>query len=829
MTVAHAPDVTEVVRLALSGVHVNVTGPRGSDLSGTVAEITRRLEDRGAEVVVIEATAEMSSTSFGALRLALPEAFTDARDPAAIIDRLCAHVLSATEPSIVIRNIDQLDPFSLRAISEMLRRTQARLVSTLSAATARFPDALMTYAHVQVVVRSLSHLELETWLTPMTDHPLDQELVTRLYIDSRGRPTFARALFLSGIREHQIVLRGGFWSLAVGELWTSEVSFAVASVLSSLPDPLLECLRTIGLETTPTVTSLAERVSSATLAALEREGLIGIIRAPGQDSLVTVSPPVIARYLDAQAGGALAALRPRPEMLEAELDEESVLSIELTRATQRRAAEADAEFAAHPGAATLIMLIHSMWARGATYSEVEALLRAPRDVGDEEQELEVVVLHAHWLSFGAGRFEEAITLLDNAIQTLSPPMRRCAQAHRLTIEIHWHGVTAESRAELATLTDFPEELLGGRLARIAAAMVHFLGGRARTAIRMLGDKPEEPELLPLWIFTSGYALLTADRPAEAVAIASEELARGRDELDPDVVFVSSFVLVAAHMFEGNWGQAQRLARAVRAIGRPNLYTMPVYRTTVGIQAIVFAEEGDSTTAGGLMQQVTRPGGTSPIVFAQPEMPSVVSLLAQRDYDALSRVLARIAAYSTVTGSDYAASYLWSFAMALDPTLHPSSHPPGADDELDAYSRVRDFIGVVLADDLDRTTAIAQAYPQSTFAYLAGLALIRWGQRVAATDPQRGAAYAALADELYSRLSIPPPEKVIEGPVPVLGLSPRELQVALFAGRLTNREIAERLGISERTVDHHVSNSLKKSGARNRRELSVLVARIHGEW
>jgi DNA-binding NarL/FixJ family response regulator len=64
---------------------------------------------------------------------------------------------------------------------------------------------------------------------------------------------------------------------------------------------------------------------------------------------------------------------------------------------------------------------------------------------------------------------------------------------------------------------------------------------------------------------------------------------------------------------------------------------------------------------------------------------------------------------------------------------------------------------------------------------------------------------------------PAPRHPAHGPLPPRSdLSERELEIIeLVATGLTNQEIAERLTISKRTVDNHVSNIFTKTGAKNR--------------
>ena len=55
------------------------------------------------------------------------------------------------------------------------------------------------------------------------------------------------------------------------------------------------------------------------------------------------------------------------------------------------------------------------------------------------------------------------------------------------------------------------------------------------------------------------------------------------------------------------------------------------------------------------------------------------------------------------------------------------------------------------------------------------------------------------------------------------LSPREREVVrLVAQGKTNRDIAELLFLSKRTVDSHVATAMRKLGVRSRREINVSV-------
>jgi DNA-binding NarL/FixJ family response regulator len=83
-------------------------------------------------------------------------------------------------------------------------------------------------------------------------------------------------------------------------------------------------------------------------------------------------------------------------------------------------------------------------------------------------------------------------------------------------------------------------------------------------------------------------------------------------------------------------------------------------------------------------------------------------------------------------------------------------------------------------------------------------------------------------QVRARLPLTPPEQPEQTPTSageplVESLTPREQEVlAGAAAGLTNKQIAARLGISDRTVQFHLGNVLGKLGVASRTEAAVLA-------
>ena len=91
-----------------------------------------------------------------------------------------------------------------------------------------------------------------------------------------------------------------------------------------------------------------------------------------------------------------------------------------------------------------------------------------------------------------------------------------------------------------------------------------------------------------------------------------------------------------------------------------------------------------------------------------------------------------------------------------------------------------------------------------------------------TGPDTMTPEQAVEHALLGETDLPALEKLSVGGRSGV-LTRRELEVAdLVARGLTNRRIAAELSLSERTVDNHVANILKKLGLRSRKEVTYWV-------
>ncbi|HET6986450.1 MAG TPA: response regulator transcription factor, partial [Kribbella sp.] len=234
-----------------------------------------------------------------------------------------------------------------------------------------------------------------------------------------------------------------------------------------------------------------------------------------------------------------------------------------------------------------------------------------------------------------------------------------------------------------------------------------------------------------------------------------------------------------------------------------------------VLAAAYLAEGDIATATSLTQ---RRLGDSPPPLEESRLRELLgeACLATGDRAGAMVQAERLSALCTTTDSGLIAARA---ARLCGRTLLASDQPREALGRLSAaqtwfgllempleVARTRMLVAAALAPD-DPAPAIAEVR----------IALAVFEDLGADADADAAAAWLRAAGATAARV----------GPRGLGLLTRRESDVlSVLAEGLPNPEIASRLYISRRTVEHHVASILSKLGVRNRTEAAAYLARLH---
>ncbi len=844
---------------------VVVAGVAGVGKSRLAAEGAARAQAQGLAVERAFATRASASIPFGAVaHLLSPDTSVPPPDRLGLVREVVDTLTRRSggrRAVLVVDDAHLLDEGTAALVLHLAVRGTAFVIATVRAGEP-CPDAVTAlwkdHHAPRLDLQALSREEVRSLLENGLAGAVSGRLARWVYERSQGNPLFACELTVGGMTAGGIGEKDGIWRLSREPPPSPRLTELLRARMAGISEPERRGLALIALGEPLDIDILGRLVGPGVLGRLEASGLARV-QQDGHRFAVAAGHPLFAdlarRDLGEAVGrelrGALAdAMQARGELAPADLVRVAVLQLDagLTAGPGVLAAAAahayrafDFELAIRLAAAArdqgggmpaILTLAQALRGRNRA-DEAESLLAAtepeaaaaPDDnylftrlgtllwgIGDQPGAAALVERAVGWSTSGtwrshvriaramvltaAGRFREASELaapLAEDPQADAVTRGRAATSLVFALLLSGRTVAAGRVAEAAMsaptgptgrTVDW-RPLLGWAAVRLESGRGLGALEERLTQLHAAAEEAQDEELAGIAGYLSGETALRCGRPVTAGRWLSGAV-RHLDSSDPRGLLPAALAMQArAAALEGDRASAEeglsraRRAAAARVQGRAETYELERAEVAVALA------RGDLTRARGLSLRYADESGEAALHQAEMLHEAV---RAGHPAGQVSDRLAELAERSD---------------GALTARLAAHARALAARDVTALERGVEEFadLGLLLL-------AAETAAEASVTATRKGL--IAPARRLAARSH-------ALADRCEG-IRTP-----ILASVKTIDLTPRELEIALLAsGNLSNREIADRLVVSPRTVETHIYRAMDKLGVSRRQDLGPLL-------
>lgn len=850
---------------------VMVYGPAGVGKSRVVREAMILAATHGYTTHMAIGTSASMTLPAAAFAAWVPPAKADSLQVArAVIDQLTR----SGPPDRVIVCVDDvhlLDDLSTFIVQQLIHRRAAKVVLTARTGD-HFPAATQRFATDEFIERielpPLTHRQTSDLLTATLGSAVADDVVSELWRVTEGNTLYLRTIVESEIDEQRLIQLDGRWT------WedSPEESRGFRPSRAGIPPTLVAMVESKIGALTGTVSdvidslavgeplTLAALVRITDLAAVETADRAGLLAftAQGHEAEVRLAHPLYGeirrrhapvtslRRLRGRVAAELAKLDedPRLVMRRAALLMESDEDVDadlLLRAAQCAVQCADLTLADHlaaeavrsgAGAEAVFLRAHILSIVSRTDEALALLDDISRDGISAADRAQAAFLRSHVTLFPGRDPARAKSLIDAAASTTEDQARGCVDAF---LALYWsvrgYPLQAIEWAQRFDLNALPSVIGAGTA--MALSVAYGAAGHTEQAVRaahtgyaIAGRSFDAAQMR--FVVADGHigALLLAGRVTEAVDTAEEFHAEAADLIGPAQLF-SSGQLGIVRLAEGRLAEAcGLLAGVVDAFTASGDTTGWGYRFCLPLTT-AFAMRGQGDEAAATLAALRRL--RHPTWDYLDYEYAIADAWVTAETGAVSvAVTVVLAAVEKARSAGQAAAVIALLQTAAQ--LGAADLPSTTVTQLPEGPRAGDILrfaaGLIHRDgsqlgsvsgDLESIGDLVGAADAAAHA----AAIYR-------ADGLKGRAntWSVRAERLADRCGANTPAiRAIRSTLPI---TDREREVAtLIAHGLSTKDIAERLTVSQRTVEGHLYRAMAKTGATTRAELASMVTDVDG--
>ena len=783
-------------------------------------------------------------------------------DPLFIVRSVISRLTAAAPGVQVVIGIDDahlLDNLSAFVVLQLVQRRLARVVVTIRTGEPT-PDAITALwkeRHLQrVELAPLSRIQSEKLLTVVLGGRLEHDLSDRMWTLTRGNVLYLRHVLDRELADGRILQHSGSWRWVGRPVISESLAELIGQQIGRLPAPVGDVVDIVSLSEPISASTLAHISEPGAAEEAETRGLIAVRESEVGLSARLVHPlygevrhaqcrPLRLRRL---SGKIATALSETPEFDSRDTVQRAVLWLNSDLPANpdlfSRAAVAAMSLSDFPlaerladesicaGAGiTLRMLRAHALAMLNRAEEAENVLASapPLSSLSHPDRIGVVTLHAIVLLFPLAHPQASAEIVEAAIKDLEPDAAQCLSPIRC-LQLAMEGKPDEAIAMMASVDGAGQPALVSMMA--AWGLVIALGDRgsmdearsiANDAYGLVGRAPEIVSQAIAFAEFHVASLLLAGYAREAMVVADRTL-RKCSEIPGRMHSMSFAIMGAAMLGAGRIDGARNYLHECRDEYDDTDSTGVWYRYSLSlIQA--FAMSGDGPAAAQLLDAANErrhPSfeylgsehllASAWVAAAGGEVSTAIKIARQAaefatQHRQLQRevvcldVATRFGDRSTadrvrelaarVDGPRVCAAARHAEALAAD-------NPEGLEDAAAQFEEMGDLLAVV-----DATAHAATAYRRRGRNGSALTAAAR-AQRLGDTC---GASTPALREALQ--------------PSP---LTPRQREIVTLAAQgMSNKDIADRLTVSVRTVEGHLYRASLKTGTTGRDDLGATLS------